>query len=247
MLTRVSTLHADYHRTRDPQLREQLLESHTGLAKSLAKRFARRGHPLDDLTQVAFLGLLKAIDGFEPDRGLQFSTYAMPTILGELKRHMRDQSWGLRPPRRVHDLYLEVERAVDDLTQELGRRPTVAELADSLQLCEEDVLEAMEAAHGRQLSSVDSTRADTGAPLADSIGGADRHLGEVERSLALSALVRRLPSDDERVVRLRFGQGMTQLEIAHELGRSQMQISRALARSLKRLRMLADREALLVD
>jgi RNA polymerase sigma-B factor len=235
--------HAEYFRTRDPSLREQLMADHAGLARALAKRFARPGRSLEDLTQVAFLALLKAIDGFDPERGLQFSTYAMPTILGELKRHMRDQSWGIRPPRRVHDLYLEVERAVDDLAQELGRHPTVAQLADSLGLTEENVLEAMEAARGRQLTSLETPTAH-GLPLSEAVAGEDRSLTDVERSLAVSSLLGRLPEDEEQVLRMRFEQNMTQLKIARVLGRSQMQVSRTLARSLKRLRRLAGSEAL---
>jgi RNA polymerase sigma-B factor len=231
-------LHAEFFRTRAPLLREQLLEAHAGLARGLAKRFTRRGHSLDDLSQVAFLALIKAIDGFDPERGLQFSTYAMPTILGELKRHMRDQSWGIRPPRRVHDMYLEVERAVDDLTQGLGRRPTIAEVGDSLGLDEEDVLEAMEAAGGRQLTSLEGP-ASQGLPLSESVGSRDRHIGDVERTLAVDALLNLLSEDDEIVVRMRFEDEMTQLDIARVLGRSQMQVSRTLARSLERLRRLA--------
>src|SRR3954468_20124166 len=153
---RYELVHAEYFRTREQALREELVNAHAGLARALAKRFARRGHSLEDITQVAFLGLLKAVDGFDPRRGLQFSTYAMPTILGELKRHMRNQSWGVRPPRRVHDRYLEVERTVDDLAQELGRRPTVPELADALGLSDEDVIEAIGAAGRRQLVSIET-------------------------------------------------------------------------------------------
>jgi RNA polymerase sigma-B factor len=238
--------HAEYFRTRDPWLREQLMASHAGLARALAKRFARRGHSLEDLTQVAFLGLLKAIDGFDPTRGLQFSTYAMPTILGELKRHMRDQSWGIRPPRRVHDVYLAVERAVDDLAQELGRRPTVAELATEVGLSDEAVLEARDAASGRQLASIEVPTSH-GLPLAEALAGDDRGLGDVERSLAVSALLGRLPEEDEQVLRMRFGSDMTQLEIARKLGRTQMQVSRTLARSFERLRRLADAEAVFAE
>jgi RNA polymerase sigma-B factor len=162
----------------------------------------------------------------------------MPTILGELKRHMRDQSWGIRPPRRVHDRYLEVERAVDDLTQELRRRPTVTEVSESLDLDEEDVLEAMEAAGGRQLTSLEGPTGHS-RPLSESVGCLDRHIDDVERTLALQTLMDRLPDDDELVVRMRFEDEMTQLEIARVLGRSQMQVSRMLARSLERLRRLA--------
>jgi RNA polymerase sigma-B factor len=233
------SMHIEYACSRDPRLRDRLLAGHAGLARALAKRFARRGHALEDLTQVAFLGLLKAIDGFDPGRGLRFSTYAMPTILGELKRHMRDQSWGIRPPRRVHDLYLAVERALDDLGQELGRRPTVQELAAELGLSDEDVVEAIDAAGSRQLTSLDQPTAH-GTTLSDAVVGEDRSLGNVERALDTAALLRRLPTEDEQILRMRFDQEMTQLQIARALGRSQMQISRTLTRSLARLRGLAD-------
>jgi RNA polymerase sigma-B factor len=236
--TPLEQLHAEFFRTRSGRLREQLVDAHVGLARALAKRFMRGGHSLDDLTQVALLALVKAVDGFDPQRGLRFSTYAMPTILGELKRHMRDQSWGIRPPRRVHDRYLEVERAVDDLTQELGRRPTIPEVGESVGLDEEDVLEAMDAAGGRQLTSLER-RPHEGRALAESVGSRDHRIGDVERTLALDALLDRLPDEDELVVRMRFEGEMTQIEIAHVLGRSQMQVSRMLARSLERLRRLA--------
>jgi RNA polymerase sigma-B factor len=231
-------LHGEYFRTRDPRLREQLISANAGLAQALANRFASRGQALEDLTQVALLALLKAIDGFEPKRGVQFSTYAVPTILGELKRHMRDHSWGIRVPRRVHDLYLEVERGVDDLAQTLGRQPAIAELADNLGLSKHDVAEAMEAASRRQLSSLEAPTRH-GFPLSTALAGDDRSLADVERSVAVSALIGRLPEAEAQVVRLRFEQDMTQLEIARVMGRSQIQVSRTLARGLDHLRRLA--------
>jgi RNA polymerase sigma-B factor len=239
-------LHEEYFRTRDPELRERLLATYSGLARAMAKRFGQRGHPLDDLLQVAYVGLLKAIDGFDPTRGLRFSTYAMPTILGELKRHLRDQSWGIRPPRRVHDLYLAVERTVDDLAQDLRRKPTVKEVADALGVADESVLEAMEAATGRKLPSLDVPPAE-GPALVDSIAREDPQLGHVERSLALATLLCHLPERDEEVLRMRFERDMTQLEIARALGRSQMQVSRTLARGLDRLRAMAEVEAVLTE
>ena len=232
-------LHREYFRTQDPDFRERLVEVHAGLARALAQRFSRRGDGADDLTQIAFLGLLKAIDRFDPERGLKFSTYAMPTILGELKRHMRDQSWGIRPPRRVHDLYLEVERTVDDLTQEFGRKPTVAELADRLGTAEELVVEAMDAVTGRKLTSLEVPNPN-GGTMSDTVGRRDRGMTDVERTLVVDSLLERLPPEDEEVVRMRFENDMTQLEIAKALGRSQMQISRTLSRSLDRLRRLAE-------
>jgi RNA polymerase sigma-B factor len=231
-------LHAEFFRTRDPVVRERLLESYAGLARALAERFVHRGHPRDDLTQVAFVGLLKAIDGFDPTRGLRFSTYATPTILGELKRHLRDQSWGIRPPRRVHDLYLVVERTVDDLAQEYGRQPTIDEVAACIGVGVEDVLEAMEAAGGRRLPSIETLTGD-GGHVSDSVASDDPRLSRVERRMALASLVGHLPEHDKQVLRMRFERDMTQLEIARELGRSQMQVSRALSRCLNRLRALA--------
>jgi RNA polymerase sigma-B factor len=240
-----AALHNEYFRTRDPQLREQLLTAYTGLARAMAKRFVQRG-PIDDLLQVAYVGLLKAIDGFDPTRGLRFSTYAMPTILGELKRHLRDQSWGIRPPRRVHDLYLAVERTVDDLAQHLRRRPTVEEVAAELGVTTEQVVEAMEAATGRKLPSLD-VPPNEGPSLVDSIACDDPHLDQVERSLALATLLCHLPARDQQVLRMRFEGDMTQLEIARALGRSQMQVSRALARGLGRLRTIVEVEAVFAE
>ena len=239
-------LHDEYFRTRDPRLRERLLAVYTGLARAMAKRFCQRGQPLDDLLQVAYVGLLKAIDGFDPTRGLRFSTYAMPTIIGELKRHLRDQSWGIRPPRRVHDLYLAVERTVDDLAQELRRRPTVEEVAAALGVDSERVVETMEAATGRKLPSLDVPPAE-GPSLVDSIARKDPNLEHVERALALATLLSHLPARDEQVLRMRFEGDMTQLEIARTLGRSQMQVSRTLARGLDRLRSMAEVEAVFAE
>src|SRR5437763_12194171 len=141
----MSDLHREYALTRDPYVARELIEAHTGLAHRLATRFANRGEPTDDLVQVALLGLVKAIEGFEPDRGLRFSTYATPTILGELKRHFRDRGWAVRLPRRVHDLYLDVQHAIDDLAQELYRSPTLHEIAERVGVSTEDVIEATEA------------------------------------------------------------------------------------------------------
>jgi RNA polymerase sigma-B factor len=239
-------LHTEYFLTRDASTRERLLTEYGGLARALARRFGDRGHGRDDLVQVAQIGLLKAIDGFDPTRGLRFTTYAIPTILGELKRHRRDQSWGIRPPRRVHDFYLEVEGVLDELTQELGHRPTFDEVAEHLGVPVEDVLEAAEAATGRRLPSLEAPNAD-GHSLSESISVNDRQFSDVERSLVVAGLLRHLSPRDAKVVRMRFEGDMTQAEIAQALGCSQMQVCRALARSLDRLRALAKSELALVD
>ncbi|MCU1451339.1 MAG: Sig subfamily polymerase sigma-28 subunit [Acidimicrobiales bacterium] len=230
-------LHRRYLRTRDPGLSRAIVEAHAGLAHRLAGRFANRGESADDLTQIALLGLFKAIEGFDPDRGLRFSTYATPTILGELKRHFRDRGWAVRPPRRVHDLYLNVQNAIDELRQEAGRSPTVPEIATRVHADVGDVLEAIEAGGLRRSSSLDAPLTpDDPRSLVNSLATEDDSLGDVDRRLTLAVIVRRLPDLEQEIVRLRFVDGLTQLEIAQRVGRSQMQISRLLARSLDRLR-----------
>src|SRR5438128_11445445 len=142
--------------TRDPTLRDELIEAHLGLAEYLARRFANRGEPLDDLVQVASVGLLKAVDRFDPERGLEFSTYATPTIVGELKRHFRDKGWAVRVPRRIQELHLRLGKVVSTLSQDLGRSPTIAEVAERAGASEEEVLEAMEAGRAYRFASLDA-------------------------------------------------------------------------------------------
>ena len=233
----VGRLHREYLRTRDPALAEHLVQTHSGLAHRLANRFSNRGESGEDLTQVAMLGLVKAIDGFDPDRGLRFSTYATPTILGELKRHFRDRGWAVRPPRRVHDLFLNVQHAIDDLGQELRRSPTLPEIAERVCASVEQVVEAIDAGGLRRSASLDARIGpDDDRSLTNALGAEDPEFAGVERGLTLAAVVQRLPEVEQEIVRLRFVDGLTQLEIAHRIGRSQMQISRLLARSLERLR-----------
>ena len=145
-----------YSESRDPALRDQLVTAHLGLAEYLARRFANRGEPLDDLIQVASVGLLKAVDRFDPDRGLEFSTYATPTIVGELKRHFRDKGWAVRVPRRVQELHLRLGKVVSTLSQDLGRSPTIGEIAERAGASEEEVLEAMEAGRAYRFASLDA-------------------------------------------------------------------------------------------
>jgi len=230
-------LHRTYVDQRDAGIARELVEAHSGLAHRLAGRFSNRGESQEDLTQVAMLGLLKAIDGFDPDRGLRFSTYATPTILGELKRYFRDRGWAVRLPRRVHDLYLTVQHAIDDLAQELGRSPSIPEIAERVCASVDDVIEAIEAGGLRRSASIDArVGPDEERSLASSLGDEDPRLASIDRNLTLAAVVKRLPEVEQEVVRLRFVEGLTQLEIAQRVGRSQMQISRLLARSLERLR-----------
>jgi RNA polymerase sigma-B factor len=223
--------------TRGP-IRDELVKGHLPLVEYLARRFAGRGEPLDDLVQVATIGLIKAVDRFDPERGVEFSTYATPTIAGEIKRHFRDKGWAVRVPRRLQELKLALTRASADLTQQLGRAPTVAELATHLNISEEDVLEGLESAHAYSTVSLDAPDSDDdeGPAVADSLGMVDEALEGVEYRESLKPLLEALPAREKRILVLRFFSGMTQSQIAAELGISQMHVSRLLARTLAQLR-----------
>ncbi len=231
----------EYARTGDIVLRDELVKAHMGLAAYLARRFANRGQPLDDLTQVASLGLLKAVDRFDPSRGVEFSTYATTTIVGELKRHLRDKGWAVRAPRRMQELYLTLNQVVDSLGQELGRSPNIAELAAEVQASEEEVLEALEAGQAYRFASLDAPRSDGEAsePLRERIGQEDTELVRAEERATLDPLLAQLPLRQRQTVELRFFEGLTQSEIAGRMGISQMQVSRLLARSVAQLRSFA--------
>jgi RNA polymerase sigma-B factor len=231
----------EYARTRDQNLRDELVASHLPLAEYLARRFSNRGEPLDDLIQVASLALLKAVERFDPDRGLEFSTFATPTIVGELKRHFRDKGWAVRVPRRVQELHLHLSSVVSSLAQELGRSPTIPEIAREAGASEEEVLEAMEAGRAYRLSSIDAPRAgegsdDEGGGISARLGEDDPGLGHVELRMELSPLLDSLPERERTILHLRFFEGLTQSEIAARLGISQVHVSRLLARSLQQLR-----------
>ena len=227
----------EYRRTRDRAIRNQLVQDHMRLAEFLARRFTNRGEPLDDLRQVALVGLVKAVERFEPDRGLQFSSFATPTIQGELKRHFRDKGWAVRVPRRVQELHLELDRTIGALSQELGRPPTPNEIAQRAGVDEEEVLESMEASSLYRLSSLDSGRPDDdgGGSPSERIGGPDEELDAVENRVAVGELLSILPAREQKIVYLRFFEGLTQSEIAEQIGISQMHVSRLLVRSLETL------------
>jgi RNA polymerase sigma-B factor len=230
--------------TRDERLRAELIEAHLGLAEYLARRFNNRGEPLDDLVQVASTGLIKAVDRFEPERGLEFSTYATHTVVGELKRHFRDKGWAIRVPRRMQELHLRLSTLVSSLNQDLGRSPTIPELAAEAQVSEEEVLEAMEAGQAYRFTSLDAPAPgeDAGGSLGSSIGTEDEGMVDVEHRVALSPLIAKLPVRQQKILHLRFFEGLTQSEIASQLGISQMHVSRLLARSLAQLRQDAEEE-----
>jgi RNA polymerase sigma-B factor len=224
-------------------LRDELVSEHLALVEYLARRFTGRGEPLDDLVQVGTIGLLKAIDRFDLERGVEFSTYATPTIVGEIKRHFRDKGWAVRVPRRLQELKLALTRATADLSQENGRSPTVAELAEHLNLTEEEILDGLESAHAYSTISLDAPEGDDESPaVSDSLGMVDDALESVEHRESLKPLLERLPEREKRILLLRFFKGMTQSQIADELGISQMHVSRLLTRTLAQLRegMLTD-------
>lgn len=228
----------ELHETGDRAIRDELIEAHLRLAEHLARRFSNRGVPLEDLIQVASLGLVKAVERFEPERGLEFSTFATPTIVGELKRHFRDKGWSVRVPRRIQELHVEVNSLVGTLTQRLGRSPTIEELARASGTSEEEVLEAMEAAQAYRSTSIDAptTGDDPGAGLAGQLGDEDANLFAAENRMLVTSLIDTLPKREQLIMRLRFYDGMTQTQIADRLGISQMHVSRLLARSLNQLR-----------
>ena len=231
----------EYATTRDEALREQLVTAHIGLAEYLARRFTNRGEPLDDLVQVASLGLLKAVDRFDPERGLEFSTYATPTIVGELKRHFRDKGWAVRVPRRVQELHLRLGTVVSTLSQHLGRSPTIGEIAHAASASEEEVLEAIEAGHAYRFTSLDASPSNEDeGNLSAQLGEDDQALIASEHRMALSPLIARFPPRERTILHLRFFEGLTQSEIADRLGISQMHVSRLLARSLAQLRDAAE-------
>ena len=233
----------EFAANRDSGLRDQLIEAHLGLAEYLARRFANRGEPLDDLVQVASLGLVKAVERFDPGRGLEFTTFATPTIVGELKRHFRDKGWAVRVPRRVQELHLRVTGVVDDLQLELGRSPTVAEIAVRAGTSEDEVIEAVDAGSAYRSTSLDASRGDDeeSPGLLGQLGELDPELARAENRSGLNPLLRQLPDREQLMLYLRFYEGKTQSEIAQRLGISQMHVSRLLARSLERLRELAER------
>ncbi len=225
--------------------REALVVAHLNLVRFLAVRFANRGEPLEDLVQVGTLGLLKAIDRFDTERGVEFTTYATPTIVGEIKRYFRDKGWAVKVPRRLQELNLAVNRAVDTLAVALGRSPTVAELAERLEASEEEILEAQELGHAYNLLSLDSEIGSDGdkktQTLADTVGADDADLKLLEDRANLECAFRVLSGRERAIVFLRFYESVSQSEIAARLNVSQMHVSRLQAKAIEKLRAaLAD-------
>ena len=230
-----------YHEEGDLSARDELAEEMLPLARALAGRYSGRGEPLDDLVQVACVGIIKAIDGFDMRREVRFSSYATPTVLGEIKRHFRDRTWALRVPRGLQELQLEVAKHRDRLTNELGRSPTVQELADAVDEPFEEVLATIQSAGARRTRSLDEPTGDD-STLADSLGHIDPEIRRAEIRVLLAGALDVLSPRDREVLRLRFAEDLTQTEISKRIGVSQMQVSRLIRQSISRLRIDIERQ-----
>jgi RNA polymerase sigma-B factor len=228
------------HEHGDTLAREQLVERYLPLVRRLARRYQRADEPFDDLVQVASLGLLKAIDRFDASREVVFSSYAVPTILGELKRHFRDQTWSVRVPRDLQELALRVDRAVTSLSEGKRRAPSVAEIADSVGASEEQVLEALEASLAYRAGSLDAPRSvqgeDVGETLGDTLGDHEHGFERAEERATLEPLLDSISPRERVVLTLRFKEDLTQAEIGERIGVSQMQVSRLIRQALTRMR-----------
>jgi RNA polymerase sigma-B factor len=236
---------AGANETEREEVREELVVAHLNLVRFLAMKFVNRGEPLDDLVQVGTLGLLKAIDRFDTERGVEFTTYATPTIVGEIKRHFRDKGWAVKVPRRLQELNQSVNRSIDALAIELGRSPTVAELAERLSASEEEILEAQELGQAYNLLSLDSEVGGDGdkksQTLADTVGMTDAGMELLEDRANLERAFHVLTGRERVIIYLRFYESVSQTEIAARLQVSQMHVSRLQAKALEKLRgALAD-------
>jgi RNA polymerase sigma-B factor len=236
-------LFVQWQRHGDQRAREELVERFLPLARKLARRYSGAREPFDDLLQVASLGLVKAIDRFDTTRGTAFSSFAVPTILGELKRYFRDLGWAVHVPRGAQELALKVEEAQQRLTAKTGRAPSVPDLAEYLELSMEDVLDALETAGAHHCVSLDTPREDAdgeSGTLADAFGEPDVRFELVDASVSIAAAAKQLSARERRVLELRFVEDLTQTQIADLIGVSQMQVSRILRRALSELRELAE-------
>ena len=220
------------------QARDDLVHLHLPLVEHCARRFRNRGEPFEDLVQVGTIGLIKSIDRFDSDRGVEFSTYATPTIIGEIKRYFRDKGWAIRVPRRLQELRMQIGAATAELTQSLGRSPTPRELAESIGCSVEEIVEGIESSNAYSTLSLDATDdSDDGSPsMLDAIGVDDEALEHVEIRESIKPLLDRLDPREKKILLLRFFRNMTQSQIAEEIGVSQMHVSRLLSRTLQHLR-----------
>ena len=229
--------------TGEPKLRERLIQTHLNLVRFLARKFANRGEPVDDLIQVGTIGLINAVDRFDPERGIRFATYATPTIAGEIKRYFRDRGWAIKVPRRLQELNLAANKAIDTLVQRLDRSPTVKEIAREIDVTEEEALEALELGQMYELVSLDSEtgQADdvSHTTVADYVGADDGVLEEIGARSSLVEGLKRLPERERKIIELRFFRNLSQTEVARRLGISQMHVSRLQHKALHHLHELS--------
>lgn len=242
---RTRELFARYKQDGDAEARDQLIVSHLNLVRFLASKFKNRGESLEDLVQVGTIGLIKAIDRFDPERGLEFTTYATPTIMGEIKRHFRDKGWSVRVPRRLQELSAKVNQATDELTNQLQRSPSVAEIAEYLGTSVDEVLEAIESSSAYSSVPLESggSGEDEEAPsVLDHYASEDENLASSDDRIVLEQAIADFSPRERDVIRMRFVDGLTQVEIAERLGVSQVQVSRLLRRTLRRIQDKIDPE-----
>lgn len=234
-----------YKETGDEQAREQLVLAHLNLARFLASKFKNRGESLDDLVQVATIGLIKAIDRFDISRGLEFTTFATPTIMGEIKRHFRDKGWSVRVPRRLQELSAKVTQVSDKLTEKLQRSPSVDEIAQALDVSVDEVLEAMESAHAYTSVSLDVPQGDDddgtqSSTVIDKYALVDEDLESSDDRIVLEQAIKDFSEREQQIIRMRFLEGFTQVEIAQKLQISQVQVSRLLRKTLQKFQEKLD-------
>jgi len=232
-----------YHENGDLQAREKLIEQYMSLVRSLARRYSYRGEQLEDLVQIGAIGLIKAIDRFDLERGVELTTYATPNIIGEIKRHFRDKGWSVRVPRGLQELNVQLSRLVEQLTVQLGRSPTIAELAKAAGAQEEEVLEALESGRAYSSLSLSSGGGGDGDEDLDPLEsiGTEEHQYEVSEDRAVLAPgFKALDERERRILQLRFFEGLTQSQIAQQVGISQMHVSRLIRRSLEKIRDAID-------
>ena len=244
---RTRELFALYKEQGDEDARNELVMSHLNLVRFLASKFKNRGEPLDDLVQVGTIGLIKAIDRFDPERGLEFTTYATPTILGEIKRHFRDKGWSVRVPRRLQELSSKVNQATDELTKELQRTPSTEEVASKLGVTVEEVLEAMESSSAYSSVPLEAGGSDDDdAPaVIDHYASVDQDLAASDDRMVIEDTIKEFSPREQEVIRMRFNDNLTQVEIAKRLGVSQVQVSRLLRRTLRKIQDKIDPEGLM--
>lgn len=245
---RTRELFRRYKEEGDEEAREQLIVSHVNLVRYIAAKFKNRGEPLDDLIQVGTIGLIKAIDRFDPSRGLEFTTYATPTIMGEIKRHFRDKGWTIRVPRRLQELSAKVNSATDELTARLQRSPSIEEVAEYLGTTADEVLEAMESSSAYSsvpLEAQGGNEDDDAPSVIDRYASVDGDLEASDDRIVLEEVIGEFPEADQQAIRMRFIDGMTQVVIAKRLGISQVQVSRMLRRALRRIQDKIDPEGLM--